>query len=211
MKLLHLPIRSLLAVLATLTLIAGPATHAFAGVKPGKFFAGSSAFILINLTEESETNPHFYQLNLGYRVTESDTLSVEFITWHYHAPLGIPYGPKKNDPAERFPGYAKSTGIALAYQRFVWDQVYTAIHSAFFDQEFFDTADQKIGTGDQVFMTFRLGYHFSLFDDRFFVEPNLALTYWPVNTGLPESFRAKDRKWPNTFFPEPGLHFGFTF
>lgn len=197
-------------LIAALTLTAGLSTTANAGVKPGKYFVGSSAFMLANF-DDSDTNPHFYQLNLGYRLTETDTLAVEFITWRYHAPIGIPYGDKKSDPAERFPGYVKSTGIALAYQRFVWDKVYTAIHTAFFDQEFFDTADQKIGTGDQVFMTFRIGYHFSLFNDRFFIEPNLALTYWPVNTGLPESFREKDRKWPNTFFPEPGLHFGFTF
>lgn len=182
-----------------------------AALKPGKFFLSSSAFMLMNL-EDSDTNPEFHQLNVGYRLTGKDVVSVEFITWKYHAPLGIPYGKAKTDVNERFPGHVKGTGIGFAYQRFVWGSFYTALHTTFFNQSYRDEAGQEIGTGDQVFMTWRfLGYHFSLLNDRLFFEPNLAVTYWPVNTGLPESFREKDRKWPNYFLFEPGLHFGVVF
>lgn len=182
-----------------------------AALKPDSFFVGSSAFMLMNF-EDSDTNPEFHQLNVGYRLTDKDAISVEFISWKYHAPLGIPYGKAKADVNERFPGHVKSTGIGFAYQRFLWGNIYTALHTTFFDQSYRNEVGQEIATGDQVFMTWRfIGYQFSFLNDRLFIEPNLAVTYWPVNTGQPDSFREKDKKWPNYFLFEPGLHFGVVF
>jgi hypothetical protein len=44
-----------------------------------------------------------------------------------------------------------------------------------------------------------------------FVEPSLAITHWPITTNVPDSFAAKDRRWPTYFLGEPGLHFGVRF
>jgi hypothetical protein len=70
---------------------------------------------------------------------------------------------------------------------------------------------EKIQNGFQLFLTGRVGYHIRLFKDRFFLEPSIAVTYWPINTNVPESFAEVEKKWPNYFLFEPGLHFGVKF
>lgn len=54
-------------------------------------------------------------------------------------------------------------------------------------------------------------YQFTFFGDRFFFEPSIGLTHWPVQANVPESFAAVERKWPRYFGNEPGLHFGYNF
>ncbi len=78
-------------------------------------------------------------------------------------------------------------------------------------QTYYDENNEKIQNGYTLFMTYRLGYQIELFENRFFIEPSIGLTHWPVKTGTPESFQLKENKWPNYFGFEPGLHFGFNF
>jgi hypothetical protein len=80
-----------------------------------------------------------------------------------------------------------------------------------FYKNYINSDREIIDRGFQLFLTFRLGYHIKMFKDRFFLEPNLAFTYWPINTNVPESFSELESKWPNYFLFEPGLHFGITF
>ena len=169
---------------------------------------GSTVFILANLAPNP---PNYYQLNYGYRITEKDVLSVEIITWEYKGPLGRPYGPDFDNERSDFPGYVQAYGIGLAYKRFIWKGVYSAIHSTALRQNYMDVNDKKIKSGFQLFNTLRFGYHFRLFKDRLFVEPSFAFTYWPINTNLPASFQVEEDKWPNYFLFEPGLHFGVNF
>jgi hypothetical protein len=37
------------------------------------------------------------------------------------------------------------------------------------------------------------------------------MTFWPINSNLPESFQREENKWKKYFLGEPGLHFGFRF
>ena len=173
-----------------------------------KHFVGSSLFMLANF---SPNPPDFYQLNYGYRLTPKDVVSVEAITWTYKAPLGIPYGAAYGLETENYKGSVKSIGLALAYQRFLWKNFYTAIHAASFLQTYRNERKETIQRGYQLFCTFRLGYHVPLFKNRFFIEPSVAATCWPVNTNRPESFKQADSKWANYFLFEPGLHFGMKF
>jgi hypothetical protein len=181
---------------------------AWADVQGSRFFIGTSAFMLYNLNQSTDYPPHFYQLNLGYQLTPKDVLSVEFITWRYYAPLAILDSDSNEE--ENFPGYVKVVGPALAYQRFIAGGFYTALHSAFFQQSFYNDADEKNGSGRQLFLTFRLGYHLSFYSDKLFLEPSVAMTHWPINTGLPEDFQAREDKWRKYQF-EPGLHVGYVF
>lgn len=173
-----------------------------------RHFIGSSMFVLGNLFPNP---PSFYQLNFGYRITPKDVLILEAITWKYSAPLGIPYGPSYEAPEERFPGYVRDLGIGVAYQRFLYKGFYSTVHVTPFLQQYFNEEKEKIQTGFQLFTVLRFGYHFKLFNDRFFLEPSVAFTCWPVNTNLPDSFQALENKWPNYFLFEPGLHFGYKF
>ncbi len=168
----------------------------------GDFFVGSSAFMLITAIDESNENPEFYQLNIGVRLTGKDSLSLEAIRWRYYGTLG-------SNQEEKFPGSVRSEGFALAYQRFIFENIYTALHALFLQQTFLDEDEKKIGEGHQLFCTFRLGYHFGI-GDTFFIEPSFAMTYWPIDEGLPDSFQEKEDDHPNYAF-EPGLHIGVNF
>ena len=173
-----------------------------------KCFVGSTLFVLGNFA--SKNRPDFAQLNLGYRITGKDVVSLEFKTWKYAWSLGIPW---ENYEAteEEFPGYIREIGFALAYQRFWWKGFYTGIHVMNTWQSFVNEQGNKIDKGFQIFNTYRVGYHFKLFRDRFFIEPSIAITHRPYHTKMPESFRQLDDKNSKFFFGEPGLHFGFNF
>lgn len=174
-----------------------------------RYFVGSTLFLLGNLVPVNK--PDFVQLNLGYRLTGKDAVSLELKTWKYAWPLGIPYGKSMNDPAEEFPGFIREFGFALVYQRFLWKGLYTGVHVMSAWQSFVDDEGQKIDNGFQIFNTYRLGYHCKLFKGRVFIEPSIAITHRPLHTEMPDAFRQLDDKWSKFFFAEPGFHVGFNF
>ncbi len=175
-----------------------------------KHFVGSTLFMLGNLS--SVNRPDFIQLNLGYRITGKDVISLELITWKYAWPLGInPFFNKSyGKPEERFPGYIRDYGIALAYQRFFWKGLYAAVHVMPMWQTFVNDSGDKMDNGFHIFNSYRVGYHIKLFKDRFFIQPSLGIAGRPYHTKMPDGFKEKDDKW-SKYTPEPGLHFGFNF
>ena len=74
-----------------------------------------------------------------------------------------------------------------------------------------DENNKKIGNGYTLYITCRLGYQLKFFNNRFFFEPSIGLSYWPVRINTPESFKQVENKWPKYFPFEPGFHFGFNF
>lgn len=176
-----------------------------------KFYVGSTFAMLGNFIPNDPNPPDFVQLNFGYRITPKDVISIEAKTWKYAWPLGIPYGTSFQSPEEKYPGYIRTFGVAFVYQRFLWKGAYAAVHAMNALQKYVDEDNNKIQNGYQLFMTYRLGYHFQLFKNRFFIEPSVAITHWPINTNVPESFAKLENKWPNYFLFEPGLHFGYKF
>lgn len=174
-----------------------------------KCFVGSTFFMLGNLLPENK--PDFVQLNLGYRLTGRDVISLELKTWKYNWSLGIPYGKNFQAPEEEFPGYIREFGFAIAYQRYLWKGLYAGVHVMNAWQSFVDDNGKKIDNGFQLFNTYRIGYHFKLFNDRFFIEPSVAVTHRPYHTTMPNAFKQLDDQWGKFFFGEPGLHFGYNF
>lgn len=175
---------------------------------PGRrHLLGSSLFMIANLTPDS---PSFYQLNYGYRLSSGDVLGVEAITWRYDAPLGIPYWASRDAPDRTYPGSVRELGVGLVYQRYLWRGLYAGAHATPFFRQYLDERKRRIQNGFQLFLALRAGYHVGLFDDRFFVEPSVAITHWPITTNVPAAFARVDGRWPNYFLFEPGLHFGVT-
>jgi hypothetical protein len=177
---------------------------------PPERFLGSSLFMLANFIP-MENPPRFFQVAYGFRPTPQDALVLEAITWRYNAPLGIPYGPSFEDTDEEFPGIVRDFGLGIAYQRFLYRRLFTALHATPIFHQFLDRQEKLIQNGFLLFVTARLGYGFQFFDNRLFVEPSIAVTHWPLNTNMPHGFREKEEKWPNYFLMEPGLDFGFGF
>lgn len=172
-------------------------------------FVGSTFFMLGNFIPQNR--PDFVQLNLGYRLSPKNVVSIEFKTWKYAWPLGIPYGKSFEAPIEKYPGYIREFGIALTFQHFWWKGLYNAIHIMNAKQNFYNENGDKIDVGYQMFNTYRLGYHFKLFKNKFFIEPSIALIHRPIQSKMPNEFAQLNNKWPIYFIGEPGLHFGFNF
>jgi len=162
---------------------------------------GSSLLLLGNIGD----SVRFMQLNYGYRLSAKDNIIVEAITWTYYEPLGTYLRSE-----EYYPGKVKATGIGLGYQRFHWKNLYTTVEPTFFLQQFYDSDGSRIQNGFQLYLQFIVGYRFEFFKKRLFIEPAIALKYWPVNTNFPDSFSAIEKGAPKYKF-EPALNFGFRF
>jgi hypothetical protein len=174
-----------------------------------KWYVGSSLFMLGNF--DKTNNPEYVQLNLGYRITPRDVVSVEFKRSIYSWPIGIPFGSSSFDvKGENYPGHARILAPTLGYQHFWWKGVYTSVYALNAFEKYKDINNKKIGNGYTLYLNFHLGYQFKFFKNRFFFEPAIGCSYWPVRTNVPESFKALDKKWPN-YFIQPGLHFGYNF
>ncbi|HQW71092.1 MAG: hypothetical protein IPO45_09500 [Saprospiraceae bacterium] len=176
-----------------------------------KWFVGSTLLMLGNLIPDDPNPPKFFQLNVGYRITPKDVVSIEFKKSRFAWPLGIPWGPSFDAEGENYPGYISQYVPSIAYNRFWWKGLYTGVYALNAFQKYYNEENIKIKDGYTLFMTYRLGYQLKLFKNRFFFEPSIGLTHWPVQTNVPESFKSVENKWPNYFGWEPGFHFGFNF
>ena len=174
-----------------------------------KWFVGSTLLLFGNFSKVNK--PEFVQLHLGYRITPKNVVSFEFKRSIYAWPLGIPWGPSFDAPGLNYPGHARILAPTLAYQRFWWKGIYTSAHALNAFEKYLDEENKKIGNGYTLYMTFRLGYQLKFFKNRFFFEPSIGLSYWPIRINTPESFKTVENKWPNYFPFEPGLHFGYNF
>ena len=173
-----------------------------------RWFVGSTLFVLGNL--DTVNPPGFAQLNVGYRITGKDVISLELITWKHAWPLGINpfYNKAYGTPEEKFPGDIREYGIGIAYQRYLWKGLYVAVHATPMWQTFRNENGDKVDNGFIIFNTNRVGYHIKLFKDRFFIEPSLGIAGRAYYTEMPTGFKEKDDKWPK-YTPEPGLHIGY--
>jgi hypothetical protein len=173
-----------------------------------KWYIGSSFFMLGNFSKVN--NPQYIQLNAGYRITPKDVVSFEFKRSIYAWPIGIPFGPSFDAPGLNYPGHARILAPTLGYQRFWWKGVYTSVHALNAFEKYMDEGKKKIGNGYTLYLNFHLGYQFKFFKNRFFFEPALGCSYWPVRTHVPQSFKSVESEWPN-YFIQPGVNFGFNF
>jgi len=176
-----------------------------------KWFVGSTLLMLGNFIPDDPNPPKFIQLDVGYRITPKDVISLEFKKSRFAWPLGIPWGPSFDAEGENYPGYISQYVPTIAYNRFWWKGLYTGVYALNAFQKYYNKENIKIKDGYTLFMTYRLGYQLNFFKNRLFFEPSIGLTHWPVQTNVPESFKSVENKWPNYFGWEPGLHFGFNF
>lgn len=163
---------------------------------------GSSLFMLGNFLDDS---PEYYLLTYGYRLTQKDRVFAEFNTWKYSEPLGT-YGKSE----ELYPGFVRASGMGVGYQRFFWKEAYSTFQATSFIKQYYDMDNVKIQKGFQLYLQFVLGYRFSFFKEKFYIEPAYALKYWPIDTNFPEEFAKIETGAPNYIF-EPSLNVGFRF
>ena len=175
-----------------------------------KFFIGSTLFMIANVVPDNNP-PQMVYLNFGYRITRKDVISLEFKTWKYAWPIGIPYGKSFEAEGEGFPGYIREHGVSVNYQRLLWKGLFAQVDVMPAFQTFVNDDGKKIDKGFQIFNTYSIGYHIKLFRDRLFFQPSIAMTHRPYQSTMPDSFKQVDDRWPRVFFLQPGLHFGVNF
>lgn len=175
-----------------------------------KYYIGSTFFMLANFIPDNNS-PEMVYLNLGYRLTGKDVISLEFKTWKYGWPIGIPHGKSYEAEGKGFPGYIREHGVSINYQRFFWKGLFAQVDVMPAFQTFVNDKGKKFDHGFQIFNTYSAGYHIKLFRDRFFIDPSIAITHRPYQSTMPESFQEVDNRWPRYFLWQPGLHFGVNF
>lgn len=163
---------------------------------------GSSLFMAFNFFEDPAD---YYQLSYGYQLTDKDKIFIEAITWKYSEPLGT-YGYSK----EMYPGMVRSYGIGVGYQRLLWKNLFTSVVATPFLQQYHDKDNEKIQNGFMLYFQCLMGYRFEFFKNHFYIEPAVALKYWPINTNLPQPYADIEKGTPKHIF-EPSLNFGFRF
>ena len=99
--------------------------------------------------------PDYYLLTYWYRLTKKDRFFVEFNTWKYSEPEGK-YGKSK----EFYPGYVRAFAVRLGYQRFHWKRWFTALQASPFIKQDYNTDNDKIQKGFQLYLQAITGYRF---------------------------------------------------
>jgi hypothetical protein len=173
-----------------------------------RWYVGSTLYLLGNFA--AVNNPEYVQVNAGYRITPKDVISVRFKRSIYSWPIGIPFGPSFDAPGLNYPGHGRILAPTLGYQRFLWKGAYASVQALNAFEKYLDADNKKVGNGYTLYLDFYLGYQFRFFRNRFFFEPAIGCSYWPVRTNVPESFKAVEKEWPN-YFIQPGFDFGFNF
>jgi hypothetical protein len=173
-----------------------------------RWYIGSTLYLLGNF--DRVNNPEYVQLNVGYRITPNDILSVRFKRSVYAWPIGIPFGPSFDAPGENYPGHARILAPTIGYQRFWWEGLYTAVYALNAFEKYSDENNKRLGDGYTLYLDFYVGYQFTFLNNLIFFEPAIGVSYWPIRTNVPETFKSVERKWPN-YFVQPGLDFGINF
>ena len=203
--------RSLFAALLTLAApLAAQAQDAKEDSTHKRYFVGSTLFMLANVVPDNNP-PNLVYLNVGYRITKKDIISLELKTWRYGWPIGIPYGKSFEAEGEGFPGYVREYGVSLNYQRFLARGLFAQVDVMPAFQSFVNESGRKIDNGFQIFNTYSVGYRVKLFKDRVFFDPSIAITHRPYQSTMPAAFKQVDDRWSRLFYGQPGLHFGYNF
>lgn len=168
-----------------------------------KHSLGASFFMLGNVL--AKDSPDYYLLTYGYKLNKKNRVFAEFNTWRYSEPLGTYQNSK-----EHYPGYVRSYGIGVGYQRFIWKGLFSTVQATPFVKQYHNSQEEKTQKGFQLYLQLAVGYRLKLFKNRFYLEPALALKYWPIDSNFPAEF-AKIEKGAPKHIVEPSFNFGYKF
>jgi len=177
-----------------------------------KFSVSTTYLTFANFGQE-KTNTHHYEFHFGYKLTPKDKIDIKVATWKLFAPMGIQlWDPLFLKESEFLPGRLRESGIGVTYQRILWKGLFTQIEILPLWKIYLDENNKKIGDGFKLYTTYHLGYHIPLFNNRFYIEPQVHCNYWPIDTKGPQGFEEKENKWKNNYFLfEPNIFIGVNF
>lgn len=159
-----------------------------------------------------ETNTHHYEIGFRYNLTSKDRIGVKLTTWKLFAPMGILFwDPLFLDRDEFYPGRLQERGLGITYQRTLWKGLFTTLEVLPLIKTYLNEENEKIGDGFKLYISYHVGYHIPIFKGRGYIEPQIHVNYWPIDSKAPESFRVKDAGKRDYFLFEPNIYFGVNF
>lgn len=180
-------------------------------VRDFKFSINTTWLSFANFGDE-KTNTHHYELHFKYKLSQKDKIGIKIATWKLFAPMGIPlWDPLLMKESEFYPGRLREDGIGITYQRMIWKGLFATVEVLPQTKTYLDENNKTIRNGFKLYTSYHIGYHIPLFKDKMFIEPQIHCQYWPIDTNIPESFKAKENKWNNYFLFEPNLYIGVKF
>jgi len=176
-----------------------------------KFSVSTTYLTFVNVGQE-KANTHHYEFHFGYNLTPKDKIGIKVATWKLFAPMGIPFVDAiKMEESTFFPGKLGEKGIGVTYQRLLWKGLFASVEILPLMKTYFDENKKKIDDGFKLYTTYHVGYHFPLFKNRMYIEPQIHCNYWPIDTKAPQSFQVEENKWNNYMLFEPNLYIGVKF
>jgi len=162
---------------------------------------------------KSETNTQHYEIQARYHLSEKDAVGIKAAIWKLFAPMGIPiWDDQFLEEGSFYPGRIRETGVGITYQRKLWKGLFSTLEILPLKTTYLDEFDTQIGSGFKLYNSYHLGYHIPLFKKgRFFIEPQLHINHWIVNTNVPQAFKDEEVKWNKYFLIEPNLYLGIKF
>ena len=180
-------------------------------LKERNFSVSTTYLVFLNYGDEA-TNTHHYEFHAGYKLTNKDKIGIKAATWKLFAPMGMPIKEQLEFDEDNFyPGRLKETGVGVTYQRILWKGLFGAIEILPLKKTYLDENNVEIDNGFKLYTSYHLGYHISLFKNRFYIEPQVHCNYWPVDSKGPEGFEEKESNKNNYILFEPNLYIGFNF
>lgn len=176
-----------------------------------KFSVSTPYLTFLNFGEE-KTNTHHYEFHFGYKLTPKDRIGIKVSTWKLFAPMGIQlWDSHFQKESEFFPGRLRESGIGITYQRLLWKGLFAQIEILPLWKQYLNENNKKIDDGFKLYTSYHLGYHMQIFNNRFYIEPQVHCNYWPIDSKAPQTFQEKEDKWKNYFLFEPNLYIGVKF
>lgn len=182
-------------------------------ISDGNKWSIYTTYLSVSNFGKPETNTQHYEILARYQLTDKDAVGIKVATWKLFAPMGIPIWDEQFLDNEAFyPGRLKESGMGVTYQRKLWKGLFTSLEILALQTTYLDESDTKISNGFKLYNSYHLGYHIPLFEKgRVFIEPQLHVNQWLINTNVPETFKTEEAKWNNFFLIEPNLYIGIKF
>lgn len=172
----------------------------------------SLSSVWMSITNPFPESVDMYEVHFSFRVTDYDVIAIKACTWKTFKPMGIPlWDPLFTEKSEWYPGKIREYGLGISYQRFLWNGMFASIQIVPLMKIYLDENDRKVEDGFRLYTSYHLGYHISLFNNKFFIEPQIHCNYWPINSKGPQGFHEKESRWNNYFLFEPNLFIGINF
>lgn len=176
-------------------------------------YAVSTSWLSFSNFGNPETNTHHYELRFAYQVTPKDQIGVKLTTWKLFAPMGIDlWNPALLDRDYFYPGGLRERGVGITYQRKLWKGLFASLEVLPLRTTYLDESGKTVGRGFKLYNSYHVGYHIPLLKNgRLFIEPQLHVNHWPINSNVPAAFKAEEDRWDNVCLIEPDLYLGIRF